>query len=85
MLFIFVDMDSYIFRHTWKSIKKGIALFRDNMIITQLNKCGFPLTAKAYNWLTTETLDTAILFLAGKIGLSTISSKYIILVIIAFL
>lgn len=66
-------------------MKKGYQLFRDNTIVTQLYKCGFPLGAKAYNWLTTETTDTVVFFIAGKIGISSISTKYIILLIIAFI
>lgn len=63
--------------------KKAFSLFRDNLIIYILNKFGWTQSASAYNWLTTEISDSVGLLIAGKIGVSSIHGKFLILLIIS--
>lgn len=65
--------------------RKFYQLIRDNWIVTYLNSVGFTSSANFYNWVTTETSDVIILSLATKLGITSVESKYIILVICSFL
>jgi hypothetical protein len=68
-----------------KTIKKSYSLLRDSVIVDILNKFNFSNTAMAYNWLTTSTQDSIVLSLAGQLGISSVQSKYLILLIISFI
>jgi hypothetical protein len=68
-----------------KTIKKSYSLLRDSVIVDILNKMNWTNTAFAYNWLTTSTQDSIVLSLAGQLGISSVQSKYLILLIISFI
>lgn len=68
-----------------KTFRKGLSLARDNFIVDILNKMQWSQSAFAYNWLTTSTQDVIIFALASHIGVTTIQSKYLILLIITFI
>lgn len=58
---------------------------RDNTIVYTLNKMGWFQSANIYNYLSTESVDTAVFMLCGKLGVHTISNKYLILLILTFI
>lgn len=68
-----------------KPVLKLYTIIRDNTVVYYLNKLGCPILAKSYSWMTTEASDTIILAVGAKVGLSSISSKYILLLVFSFL
>lgn len=65
--------------------KKGFSIFRDNSIVYLLNKIGWFQTGNAYNWLTTETIDSVVFLMCSKIGIHSIEAKYLIILIFTFI
>lgn len=65
--------------------KKAYTILRDNSIVSLLQHLHMPLMANGYNWLTTETLDTVVFTVTTKLGVTSISNKYLIILIITFL
>lgn len=78
-------LNSFDFKIIKRPIKKLYTIIRDNTIVFYLNKFGCTTTAQAYNYLTTSTNDIIILGVCAKLGITSIQSKYIILIILSFL
>lgn len=72
-------------KRIFKPIIKLYTIIRDNTVVYFLNKLGCPIMAKTYNYITTEATDTIILAIGSKVGITSISSKYILLIIFSFL
>lgn len=68
-----------------KVFKTGFRLFRDNSVVQLLNYYGLNFMANSYNWLTTDSQQVLVMTLCAKMGITTIQSKYLILLIISFL
>ena len=73
------------YKRAYNVLKKTATIVRDNTIIYALNKIGWFNTAGVYNYLTTESLDTAVFLLCSKLGVHAISHKYLILLILTFI
>lgn len=66
-------------------ISKAYRLARDNVIVHYLNAMQLSTMASAYNWLTTETIDVVIMSLTAKFGITGIQTKYLVIIIMAFI
>lgn len=68
-----------------KLFGKGFSIMRDTGIYTLLNMYGLKDAAYIFQWATTSTHDVVVFTIASKLGITSIQSKYLILLIIAFL
>jgi hypothetical protein len=69
----------------YKTISKAFSTIRDNSIYYVLSEHGFKQSAAIFQWATTNTSDIAIFAIASKLGITSIQSKYLILLIVTFL